>query len=416
MKPTFQEVHAEKHTHARTGRLVTAHGAVHTPAFVGVATRATIKGVEPSALESIGLQILISNTYHLHLRPGERTIAVLGGLSQFSGWPGPTMTDSGGFQVFSLGAGKEHGVGKVASIFPAEGQAGGSAEATADVERQPRKRAKGGSLVRLTEEGANFRSIIDGSPRVFTPESVIQTQRWIGADIIVPLDECTSPLHDERYTRRAMERTHRWARRALEAFRLLDGDRRFPNPSQALFGIVQGGAFRTLREESARTIAGMGFDGFAIGGSLGNSKEDMWRVLDWTTPLLPSYKARHLLGIGEIVDIFEGVRRGVDTFDCAAPTRLARNGSVFVRGERRHRINLRNARFANDNRPIDADCDCPACSSHSRAYLRHLCRAGEVSFHRLATLHNLRFLVRLMADIRQAILDDRFEALARDWQ
>ena len=402
MERRFGITHKDEQSLARTGTLRTAHGMVRTPAFVGVGTRATIKSVEPAALEAIGLQIMISNTYHLHLRPGERTIADLGGLHAFSGWRGPTMTDSGGFQVFSLGAGKVQGVGKVASIFPGEGSQAG-------------KRKTGGSLVQLEEAGANFRSIIDGSPRVFTPESVIQTQRWIGADIIVPLDECTSPLHDEAYTKRAMQRTHRWARRSLEAFRLLDGDPRFPNQHQALFGIVQGGAFKSLREESARTIAGMGFDGFAIGGSLGKSKEDMWRVLEWTTPRLPEEKARHLLGIGEIVDIFEGVRRGVDTFDCAAPTRLARNGSVFIRGESRHRINLRNARFEKDDRPIDPTCDCPACQRHSRAYLRHLCRAGEVSFYRLATLHNLRFLVRLMEAIRRAISEDRFDHLAQEW-
>jgi queuine tRNA-ribosyltransferase len=402
MDHLFNVKHAEKDTLARTGVLATAHGEVETPAFVGVATRATIKGVEPEALKEIGMQFLIANTYHLHLRPGEETICRLGGLGRFAGWDGPTMTDSGGFQVFSLGAGKEHGVGKVASIFPDENQSS-------------TKRRKGGSLVRLTEVGAEFRSIIDGSPRLFTPESVIQVERRIGADIILPLDECTSPLHDEAYTKRAMERTHRWAVRALEAFRLLEGDPRFPNPDQALFGIVQGGAFRNLRDESARTIVELGFPGFAVGGSLGRSKEEMLHVLDWTVPHLPDDRPRHLLGIGEIDDIFAAVRRGLDTFDCAAPTRLARNGTVFVRGEPRHRINLRNARFADDDRPIDSTCDCPTCATHSRAYLRHLCRAGEVSFYRLATLHNLRFLTRMMRGIREAIDADRLDTFASEW-
>jgi len=387
---------------ARSGVLSTSHGNVETPAFVGVATRATIKAVEPSALREIGLQVLISNTYHLHLRPGEETIATLGGLHQFSGWTGPTMTDSGGFQVVSVGAGKEHGVGKIASIFPDEG-------------RPPTKRRTGSSLVRLNEVGARFRSIVDGSPRTFTPESVIQIQRRIGADIILPLDECTSPLHDEAYTKRAMERTHRWAQRALAAHHLLRDDPTAPNPAQSLFGIVQGGAFRSLREKSARVVAAMGFPGFAIGGSLGRSKDEMLRVLDWTVPLLPNDRPRHLLGIGEIDDIFAAVARGVDTFDCAAPTRLARNGTVFVRGAERHRINLRNARFATDDRPIDPTCDCPTCREHSRAYLRHLCRAGEVSFYRLATMHNLRFLVRMLEEIRSAIAEDRFVALASSW-
>ena len=398
----FTIMHRANDSLARAGTLTTAHGSVETPAFVGVATRATIRGVEPSALVAIGLQIVISNTYHLHLRPGEETIASLGGLHRFSGWSGPTMTDSGGFQVFSLGAGKEHGVGKVASIFPGQ-------------ERSSSRRKGGTSLVRLDEVGARFRSIVDGSPRTFTPESVIQIQRKIGADIILPLDECTSPLHDEAYTKQAMERTHRWARRALEAFHLLEDDARAPNASQSLFGIVQGGAFKTLREESARVIGTMGFPGFAIGGSLGRSKDEMLRVLDWTVPRLPEDRPRHLLGIGEIDDIFAATQRGIDTFDCAAPTRLARNGTVFVRGEPRHRINLRNARFATDDRPIDASCDCPTCLSHSRAYLRHLCRAGEVSFYRLATMHNLRFLVRMMEEIRSAIAERCLGELASSW-
>ena len=399
---SYAVCHRDPDSRARTGDLTTANGVVRTPAFVAVATRATIKAVEPQALVEHGIQILIANTYHLHLRPGEEAVAALGGLHRFSGWNGPTMTDSGGFQVFSLGAGKEHGVGKVAPIFPGR-------------EKTSKRRSGGRSLVRLTEQGAEFRSIIDGSLRTFTPESVIAIERRLGADIILPLDECTSPLHDADYTKRAMERTHRWARRGLAAFEVLAGDPRFPNPDQALYGIVQGGAYRELREESARTIGGMPFAGYAIGGSLGRSKEEMHRVLDWTVPLLPEERPRHLLGIGEIEDLFAAVRRGVDTLDCAAPTRLARNGTVFLRGAERHRINLRNARFARDDRSIDPTCDCTTCRDHSRAYLRHLCRARELSFYRLATIHNLRFLVRLMAEIREAIEADRFDALAAEW-
>ena len=397
----FRETLSSTQIPARTGELVTAHGTVRTPAFVAVATRASVKGVEPAVLTELGLEIVIANTYHLHLRPGEDVIASLGGLHGFSGWRGPTMTDSGGFQVFSLGAGKEHGVGKVASIFPGE-------------ERAPR-RIDGPPLVRLTEHGAWFRSVVDGSEHTFTPESVIAIERKLGADIILPLDECTSPLHDHAYTKAAMERTHRWARRALEAFRLLADDIALPNPSQELFGIVQGGAFEDLRRESARVIGEMGFDGFAIGGSLGRSKDDMWRVLDWTIPMLPRDKARHLLGIGEIEDIFAAVARGVDTFDCAAPTRMARNGSVFLRGAPRHRIHLRNAAYRLDDRPIDPTCDCPTCARHSRAYLQHLCRSGELAYYRLATLHNVRFLTRLLDDIRAAIAEDRLAALAAEW-
>ena len=397
----FRELRSSSHSAARTGELVTAHGTVRTPAFVAVATRASVKGVEPGILSALGLELVIANTYHLHLRPGEDAIAALGGLHGFSGWHGPTITDSGGFQVFSLGAGREHGVGKVASIFPGD-------------EPAPR-RLDGPPLVRLSEHGAWFRSVVDGSEHTFTPESVITIERKLGADIILPLDECTSPLHDHAYTRAAMERTHRWARRAIEAFRLLADDPTFPNPDQQLFGIVQGGAYEDLRRESTGVIRNMGFDGFAVGGSLGRSKDDMWRVLDWTIPELPRDKPRHLLGIGEIEDVFAAVARGVDTFDCAAPTRMARNGSVFLRDAPRHRIHLRNAAYRIDDRPIDPDCDCPTCAEHSRAYLQHLCRSGELSYYRLATIHNLRFLARLLDDIRAAIAADRFEALAGEW-
>ena len=397
--------HQDKRSPARTGLLKTVHGTVAAPAFVAVATRATVKALEPQALTKIGVQIVIANSYHLHLRPGEETIAALGGLHRFSGWEGPTMTDSGGFQVFSLGAGKEHGVGKVASIFPDEEL------------RPPTKREKQGkSLVKLSEEGAYFRSIIDGSEHFFSPEGVIELERKLGADIIFVLDECTSPLHDYTYTKGAMERTHRWAKRALNAFNELPHDASFPNPDQILYGIVQGGAYEDLRRESATVIGGMDFDGFAIGGSLGRSKEEMHQVLDWTVPLLPEEKARHLLGIGEIEDIFAAVRRGIDTFDCAAPTRIARNGTVFFKDAPRHRINLRNSRFRDDPRPIDETCNCFTCCHHSRAYLRHLCLAGEFSFYRLATIHNLRFLVRLMEEIRAAIESDAFDELEREWK
>ncbi len=400
---SFDVQHRDPETAARTSLLNTAHGTVHTPAFVGVATRATIKALEPQALVDIGLQIVISNTYHLHLQPGEDIIASLGGLHRFSGWNRPTMTDSGGFQVFSLGASKEHGVGKVASIFPG-----------AKMSAKPKIRPSN-PLVKLTELGVDFRSVIDGSLHTFTPESVITIERKLGADIILPLDECTSPLHDYAYTKRSMERTHRWAQRGLAAFQLLKDDPTFPNPDQVLYGIIQGGAYHDLRLESARVIGDMDFDGFAIGGSLGRSKSDMWNVLDWSIPLLRDEAPRHLLGIGEIEDLFTCVARGIDTFDCAAPTRLARNGSVFLKGAPRHRINLRNACFAADDGPIDPTCDCFTCRTHSRAYLRHLCRAGEFSFYRLATLHNLRFLVRLMGDIREAIESGTPTALAHEW-
>jgi len=378
---------------------------VRTPAFVAVATQATVKAIEPQTLVELGIQAVIANSYHLHLRPGENIIANLGGLHGFSGWNGPTMTDSGGFQVFSLGAGKEHGVGKIASVFPGDSP-------SLPVEGYKARK----SLVQLGEEGVKFRSIVDGSEHFFSPEGVIELQRKLGADIVLALDECTSPLHSYEYTKKAMERTHRWAKRGLEAFRQSAGDKMSPNPRQVLYGIVQGGAHKDLRQESAETIEGMGFDGFAIGGSLGRSKEEMHLVLDWTAPYLGLEKPRHLLGIGEIDDVFAAVRRGVDTFDCAASTRIARNGTVLVKDAHRHRINLRNARFKDDPNPIDSHCDCFVCRHHSRAYLSHLCRSGELSFYRLASMHNLRFIVRLMSDIRGAITAGRFSELEQEWE
>ena len=386
----FEIVHRDSGSLARVGTLVTAHGAIETPAFVAVATRGTVKGVEPWALEEVGVEVVIANAYHLHLRPGEETIAHLGGLHRFSGWNRPMMTDSGGFQVFSLGAGKEQGVGKVASIFPGD-----------DVRRQPSPRPSARPLVRLSEEGVLFRSTVDGSEHFFSPEGVVALEQKLGADLIFVLDECTSPLHDRRYTEAAMERTHRWAERARRAFGLPAERTSLPNPSQTLYGIVQGGAYPDLRRTSARVIGGMDFGGLAIGGSLGRSRDDMQKVLDWTVPLLPERLPRHLLGIGQIADLFAVVRRGIDTFDCAAPTRMARNGTLFVRDGPGHRMNLRNAAFREDPRPIDPECDCFTCRHHSRAYLRHLCLTGELSFYRLATLHNLRFVARLMQEIRR---------------
>lgn len=381
---------------ARLGRLITPHGVVETPAFVAVATRGTVRALSAEDLETLGVQILIANTYHLFLRPGPETIAELGGLHGFSGWHGPWMTDSGGFQVFSLGAGKLHGVGKIASIFPGEAK----------------PNPTGLSLVELGEEGAWIRSIFDGAKYLFSPEEVIRIQRLLGADVILPLDECTSPFHDMAYTRMAMERTHRWAERALLAFERTRG--LGPNPGQELWGIVQGGAYEELRRQSARTIASFGFPGFAIGGSLGKSKEEMHRVVEWTVAELPRDRPRHLLGIGTLADIVEAVRRGVDLFDCAAPTRLARNGALLTLSAPGFRINIDNARFRRDERPVDETCDCPVCRRYSRAVLHHLLRTGELSYFRLATLHNVRFMVRFMAWLRAELAQGRLPTLGSE--
>lgn len=389
---------------ARTGQLHTPHGTIQTPAFVAVGTQATVKGVPPGDVAGAGTQVLFANTYHLYLRPGSDVVAKHGGLHRFMHWDGPIMTDSGGFQVFSLGASIEHGVGKVASIFPGE---------------EPDRRVSSGGegLVTVGEEQVVFKSHIDGSTHIFTPEKSIDIQRALGADIVLAFDECTSPLHDHEYTRQSAARTHRWAQRSLDRFHDTRAQHGYP---QALYGIVQGGAFEAIRQHSADVIGAMAFDGIAIGGNLGKTRSDMYRVLDWTVPRLPDDKPRHLLGIGDVPSLFEAVERGVDTFDCVSPTRNARNGGVLVRfddGERvdGFRLNLRNARFHEDVRPLEEGCDCATCASYTRSYLRHLFKANEQLAAHLASVHNLRFMARLCADIRAALQEDTFAELKRSW-
>ena len=383
---------------ARAGEIVTPHGSIQTPSFIPVGTLATVKGISVDDLRRIGSQVIIANTYHLHLQPGEDLIEKIGGLHQFMGWEGPLITDSGGFQIFSLGAAKEHGVGKIASIFPDEKNHGGHISSK-----------KGKSLVNVDEDGVEFISYRNGTRHRFTPEQVIEIERKLGADMILVLDECTSPLHDYEYTKKAMDRTHRWAIRALEEFK------RTSFKSQALFGIVQGGAYQDLRERSAQFISGQDFDGYAIGGSLGKSTEEMHRVLEWTIPPLPQDKPRHLLGIGEIEDIFEVVKRGVDLFDCVLPTRLARTGTLFTKEAERFRIHIRNAQYTNDPRPIEKGCDCYTCCNFSRAYLRYLFMAKELLAIQLASIHNLYFLESLMRRIRTAIKEKRLAELKKEW-
>ena len=383
---------------ARVGLLVTPHGTIETPSFVAVGTQATVKALSVEDLRKIGCQVIIANTYHLHLQPGEGVVEQMGGLHRFMGWDGPLMTDSGGFQIFSHGAAKEHGVGKIAPIFPEEQDRGGHFSSR-----------KGRPLVIVNEEGVEFVSYLDGSRHHLTPEGVVKMQRKLGADIILVLDECTSPLHDHHYTKTAMGRTHRWAVRSLEEFQ------RHPNSRQALFGIVQGGAYQDLREESATFIAQKDFDGYAIGGSLGESTQQMHQVLEWTIPLLPQHMPRHLLGIGEIGNIFEVVKRGIDLFDCAAPTRMARTGTMFAQEADRFRIHILNAQFKDDPRPIDEGCHCYTCCNYSRAYLRHLFVAKEPSAVRLATIHNLYFLESLMRQIRTAIKEKTLSDLETNW-
>ena len=345
------------HEHrARTGVLTTPHGELLTPVFAPVGTQATVKTLTPVHLKEIDASLVLSNTYHLYLRPGDELVRDMGGLHQFMQWHRPMLTDSGGFQVFSLA--------------------------------KTRK---------IDDDGVTFKSHIDGSTHRFTPEKSIAIQENLGADIIMAFDECSDP-NDYAYTRLAMERTHRWAERSLRAKRRAD---------QALFGIVQGGVQADLRAESARFIASLDTPGIAIGGlSVGESKEEMHAALDVVTPLLPEDKPRYLMGVGTPEDLINGVRRGIDIFDCVLPTRLARHHSAFAP---EGRLNLMNAAFARDERPIDAACDCYTCRTFTRAYLRHLIVAKELLAGTLISIHNLRALIGLMEDIRIMISEGTFE-------
>ncbi len=364
----------------------TKHGVIHTPAFIPVGTQATVKGLTPDQLKQIGSESVLCNTYHLYLRPGDETVKKLGGLHKFMNWDRPIWTDSGGFQVFSLGAAMVHGVSKIANIFPDEG------------EREQAKKVRENPFSKISEDGVEFRSHLDGTMHFLTPEKSIKIQENLGADLIFAFDECTSPLHDYKYTKRSMERTHRWAKRCLKVFKGKKAG--LPAVRQALFGIVQGGAYKDLRLKSAKTIGSMDFDGFGIGGSLGKSKKDMFDVLDWTMPLLPENKPKHLLGIGSEEDIWEAVKRGVDTFDCVAPTRIARNGAALIKGGS---INLKSGRYTQEKKPLEPKCDCYTCQNYTRAYISHLFRAHEMLGGILTTIHNLSFMERLMADIRKRI-------------
>jgi len=351
---------------ARAGIFTTPHGDLQTPVFAPVGTQATVKTLTPEHLKDINASLVLSNTYHLYLRPGDELVRDLGGLHKFMQWPRPMLTDSGGFQVFSLA--------------------------------QTRK---------IDDEGVTFKSHIDGSTHRFTPEKSIAIQENLGADIIMAFDECSDP-NDHAYTKIAMDRTHRWAERCLKA-RTRD--------DQALFGIIQGGVQADLRAESAKFIASLDTPGIAIGGlSVGETKEEMHAMLDVINPLLPENKPRYLMGIGTPEDLINGVLRGVDIFDCVLPTRLARHHSAF---SPEGRLNLMNAAFARDQRPIDETCDCYTCQTFTRAYIRHLIVAKELLAGTLLSIHNLRALIRLMEQIRGYITKGTFEehapALLERW-
>ncbi len=345
---------------ARAGVFHTPHGDITTPAFAPVGTQATVKAVTPAQLSGLGANLILANTYHLYLRPGDELVAELGGLHRFMNWGGPILTDSGGFQVFSLANNRV-----------------------------------------IDENGVTFKSHIDGSTHRFTPESSIAIQENLGADIIMTFDECAPP-YEWSYNHQAMTRTHAWAERSRKAKKRTD---------QALFGIVQGGVFPDLREQSAKFITSLDFPGNAIGGlSVGETKEEMHTMLDIVTPILPEDKPRYLMGVGTPEDLVNGVKRGIDLFDCVLPTRLARHNTAITYTER---LNLVNAPFARDPKPIDEACSCYTCQNYTRAYLRHLIVAKEMLSATLLSIHNLHTLIQLTNEMRQAILEQRFDTFTR---
>ncbi len=352
---SFQLLKVSRDSMARRGRLTLPHTVVGTPIFMPVGTQATVKTLSPEELQDIGAQIVLSNTYHLHLRPGEDIVKEAGGLHHFMNWPRGILTDSGGFQVFSLS-----------------------------------------TLRKISEEGVEFRSHISGEKLFLGPEDSIRVQNALGADIIMAFDECPPYPADDDYVLNSLKRTTRWAKRSLEAHKRQD--------EQALFGIVQGGMNKALRKLAAEELVELDFPGYAVGGlSVGEPKPLMYDILAYTTPLLPADKPRYLMGVGSPDDLFEGVLRGVDMFDCVLPTRIARNGTVFTK---HGKLVVRNAKYARDFRPLDESCDCYVCRNYSRAYIRHLIKAEETFGIRLTSYHNVYFLVRLMQKIRAAIEED----------
>lgn len=379
---------------ARTGLLSLKHGSIETPALMPVATKATVKALTSQELQDLQAQLLICNTYHLMLQPGAKIIQNQGGLHSFMNWDKPLITDSGGFQAFSLGLGKEHAVGKM--FFPDEGH----------LSAKP----KGKSIAKITDDGISFQSIYDMSYQKLSPKRSIQVQEQLGADIILVLDECTSPLSSKEYTALSLQRTHRWAKECLEIH----------STNQAIAGIVQGGHWRDLRIKSAKYIGSLNFDSFAIGGSLGKSKNDMYHVLEWVIPYLPKNKPRHLLGIGVVEDIFESVERGVDLFDCVSPTRIARSGYPHIRPplgtkKNKYRYKLKKSIYQSDSLPLDPHCNCRVCKNYSRAYIHHLLKTQELTGFNLISYHNTYFMINLMKEIRNAIKENSFQQLKKEW-
>lgn len=390
---TFDIVKRQPGTRARAGVIHTPHGDIETPAFVAVGTKGTVKSLKPEDLEMyVGNQVQLANTYHLYLQPGHELIKEAGGIHTFSNWKKPTMTDSGGFQVFSLGAAFEKGVTKFATDEVTD-ESEGLTVYNKDLAQSH------GKLCVIDEEGVTFTSHIDGSMHRFTAERSVEIQHAIGADIIVAFDECTSPTAPYEYQKEAMERTHRWAKRSL-LHHMRNHD---ALGKQGLYGVVQGGRHIDLRKESATVLGNMDFDGYGIGGSF--TKDDLGEALSVVTDILPEDKPRHLLGIGEPEDIMQGVLMGMDTFDCVMPTRIARTGVIYANtNEGIKKLNLRNEQFKKDLGKPDESCDCYVCTHYTRAYLAHLFRSHEMLGPHLASLHNLYFIVNYTKRLREGIL------------
>jgi len=375
----FEIIHQDKKTKARLGKIKTDHGEIETPAFVAVGTAASVKSLTPEEISQTGAQIFFVNTFHLHFRPGEKIIKKFGGIHKFMNWNGPIISDSGGFQVFSLAREKET------------------------------------NLVKITNRGVEFRSPWDGTKDFLSPKKSIAIQKDLGTDIILCLDDCTPYPVSFQEAEESLKRTHRWAEESLKAYQKLKS-------KQALYGIVQGSVFKDLRIASAKFISCLPFAGIAIGGvSVGEGKKKMKKILEWTGPLLPENKPRHLLGVGEIDDIFTLVKEGIDTFDCVMPTRLGRMGQILIKNlksETQHpnfTYDIAKTKFASDKKPLDPQCDCYVCQNFTRAYICHLFRSRELLAYRLATYHNLYFVNKLASQIRQAIKENQLEELEKEW-
>jgi queuine tRNA-ribosyltransferase len=374
----------------RAGKIETEHGVINTPAFMVVGTKSTVKALTPEMLIDLGAEAVLANTYHLYLQPGDKILKEAGGIQKFMNWNGPTMTDSGGFQVFSLGVAWNSGIGKVLK--------------SSELNRNEVSKVNQKPLAVIDEDGVSFKSIIDGSTHRLNAEKSMEIQHNIGADIMFAFDECTSPMADYDYQKEAMGRTHRWAIRSLQ-YHVSHNTK-----NQSLFGVVQGGRFEDLRKESAEFLAKMDFDGYGIGGSF--DKEDMYKAVSWVNKILPEEKPRHLLGIGEPLDIFGGVESGADTFDCVAPTRMARHGSLYTSTGR---VNILNSRFIKHFQAIDDDCACYTCRNYTCAYLSHLYRSKEMLGATLGSIHNIFFIVNLLKKIRISILNDTFYSFKEEF-